>query len=134
MVQLDYYDICELFDDLIDRDKDDDLRPERIERILWEVLVDYAGNPFFLRHARTLLPVVSMGINYWLDANDLEREGTDASLQFSYVLRDAYMQVTQTVVELTRGREAMRACSLDIIRFFGATESIDAYRAKLRER
>ncbi|MCY4470299.1 MAG: hypothetical protein OXC08_16415 [Thiotrichales bacterium] len=127
---LDLWDAFEVVDDLIDKDKP--VSDERILRMLWEFAVDCPTNPFFLRHAHTLAPVLHLGVNHWIDANDLEREGTDASLRFSYILRAAYMSITQTVVELTRGREAMRECSLDIIRFFG-TETYEEYAAKIRD-
>lgn len=128
---LDFFDVCELFDDLIDKDKPID--DGRVVQALWEALVDMPGNPFFIANAGRLLPVISMGINCWLDANDLEADQDLDSLHFSYVMRAAYMQVLPTVVEIVRGREAMRAVSLDIVRFFGE-ESFSEYAGKLRSR
>ena len=128
---LDYFQACEVFDDLIDKDKP--VTEDDIIGLLWTTLVDYAGNPFFLAHAGTLIPVVHMGISTWLDANEMERKGTDDALDFSYVLRDAYTGILQTVVELSRGREAMRACSLEMWEFF-QTETKEEYVRKLKGR
>ena len=125
------WDAFEVIDDLIDADKP--VTPEDIIRMLWQLAVDCPGNPFFLAHAPTLIPVVHIGISTWLDANELERKGTDEALDFSYVLRDAYTCILQTVVELTRGRAAMRACSLEAWEFF-QTETKDEYVRKLKGR
>ena len=126
---LDFFDACELFDDLIDKDKP--ISDERVIRALWEVMVDMPGNPFFLRNAHRLIPIVSMGINAWLDANDMEGDGTEHDLHAAYVMRGAYGAITQTVIEIVRGREVMRACSLEIVRFFGA-ETFEEYAEKIR--
>lgn len=123
---LDYFDVCELFDDMVDGDKP--IESAAVERALWECLVDMPGNPFFLRYAPRLLPVVSAGINAWLDATAMEREKKD--LHWSYVLRDVYMLVVPAVIEITRGRNYMRAVSADVTRFFGK-ETYDEYAAKL---
>ena len=127
---LDYFDVCELFDDLLDKDKA--VSDARVQRALWEALVDMPGNPFFLANAATLIPVISTGVNAYLDANTLESEPVDANLHFSYVMRAVYIAALQAVVEITRGRDFMRSISVDIVRFFGS-ESYAQYKAKLME-
>ena len=125
---LDLWDAYEVVDDLIDRDKP--VGEDRIFRMLWEFAIDCPSNPFFLRNVQTLIPILHMGVNHWIDSVHLEREGSDKSLHLSFVLRDAYMSILQAVIELTRGRAVMRAISLDVFNFFGE-ESFDAYREKL---
>lgn len=128
---LDYYDVCELFDDLMDRDKS--VTDDRIERALFEALIDMPSNPFFRAHVVTLVPVVHAGVNAWLDSVDMERAATDESdeaLRLAYVMRAAYMCVTQTVIELTRGRDVMRALSREVVAFFG-TETFAEYATKI---
>jgi hypothetical protein len=77
---LSFSDLCEVFDDLIDKDKpvtDDD-----IIRTLFTALVDIPMNPFFAHYRHQLVPVVITGINAWLDANKLER-GSDNDKVFA---------------------------------------------------
>ena len=74
--------------------------------------------------------MLHLGVNAWMDANELEAIPTDDRLHKSYTLRAGFILVIQTVIELTRGRDAMRECSLDVIRFFGV-ESFEEYRSKL---
>lgn len=121
---LDMFDAVEFFDDLVDGDNPP--AEGRIVRVLWEVLVDMPANPFFHRHTTTLIPVVHAAINAWLDANDLERSGDSHSLHLSYVLRGLIMLVIPTVIELARGRDAMRACSADVVAFV-MSETFEAY-------
>ena len=126
---LDLWDAYEVVDDLVDRDKP--VSETDVFRMLWELAVDAPANPFFLKHHRELLPVMRLGINHWIDSVVLEKDGTDRSLRFSYVLRGAYMSITQTVIEITRGRDAMRATSREIIEFFGS-ETYEDYASKIR--
>ena len=129
---LDYYDLCEVIDDLADNDKC--FTTQRIERIVFTTLIDYAANPFWIQHHQVLVPVVHAGINAWLDANLLERQEDDDALHLSFVLRDNYMAVTQTVIELVSGRQVMRELSLEITKFFSACETFPEYRDKLHRR
>lgn len=126
---LDLWDAYEVVDDLVDRDKP--VSQDDIFRMLWEFAVDLPGNVFFLQNAAALLPVLRMGINCWIDATKLEADPTDHNLHISFTARAAYMQIAQTVVEITRGRDAMRACSLEIVHFFGQ-EKYDDYASKIR--
>ena len=124
---LDYFDVAELFDDLIDKDKE--ITRDRIYQALFECMVDMPNNPFFVEHRAVLIPILHMGINCWMDSNALEKRHALEGLHFSYVMRAAYMAIIQTVVELVQGRDAMRDCSLEIVEFFG-TETFAEYRAK----
>lgn len=127
---LDYFDVCELFDDLIDKDKE--ISDERVVRALWESMVDMPTNPFFRANSHILLPVISLGINYWLDANDLEKAGDDRSLHIAFVIRNVYTGITQTVIECVKGRTAMRKISHEVIDFFGI-ETLQEYMVKIKE-
>lgn len=129
---LDLSEVCEVFDDLADRDKP--VGTARLNNALWLALVEAPGNPFFHVHRATLLPVMIAGINAWQDANIMEFEKrSDSELAMSYVLRDWYMELVSVIMYLTRGREAMRAESVNVRRFFTQHESLDRYKAKLLE-
>jgi hypothetical protein len=126
---LSFSDLCEVFDDLIDKDKpvtDDD-----IIRTLFTALVDIPMNPFFAHYRHQLVPVVITGINAWLDANKLER-GSDNDKVFAYVLRDWYAELVSFVIYLTRGRHYLRTVSMDVRTFFTHHETLEQYREGLK--
>jgi hypothetical protein len=125
---VDFADTCELFDDLIDKDKP--ISDAHVVRVLFNVLTEIPLNPFFDSFKAQLVPIIITGINAWLDSNVLER-GSDNDKVFAYVLRDWYMEFISYVVYLTRGREYMRSVSLDIRSFFTHHETLDQYREKM---
>ena len=125
-------DLCEVFDDLIDGDKE--VTPADIHRTLFTALVDLPANPFFHRHASALIPVHLTGIVAWLDANRLEKSENTNDRIFGYALRDQYMDCLLMAVCLTRGRETMLKLTAEIRHFFTAHESFEAYDAKLTDR
>lgn len=125
---LSFADACELFDDLIDKDKP--IKDEHVVRVLFSLVTEMPLNPFFDRYKQQLIPILVTGINAWLDANDLER-GSQNDRVFAYVLRDWYMEFVSFVIYLTRGRDYMRSVSLQVRHFFTHHETLEAYREKL---
>jgi len=123
-----FSDACELFDDLIDKDKP--IPDDHVVRVLFVLLTEMPLNPFFDRHKTALIPVIVTGINAWLDANQLEK-GSDNDKVFSYVLRDWYAELVAFVVYLTRGRDYLREVSMDVRRFFTHHETLEQYRGEL---
>ena len=77
-------DLCEVFDDLIDGDKE--VTPADIHRTLFAALVDLPANPFFHRHTSALVPVHLTGIAAWIDANRLEKSDNTQTTGFSVML------------------------------------------------
>ena len=125
---LGFADACELFDDIIDRDKP--IEDAHAVRVLFSLLTELPLNPFFDRFKHQLIPIVITGINAWLDSNTLER-GSKNDQVFAYVLRDWYMEFVSYVIYLVRGKEYMREVSMDVRRFFTHHETLEAYREKL---
>lgn len=125
---VDFADACELFDDLIDRDRE--IEADHVTRVLFNLLTELPLNPFFDKWKGQLIPLIITGINAWLDANALENGDANDKV-FAYVLRDWYMEFVSFVIYLTRGRDAMRAVSLEVRRFFTHHETLDQYREKL---
>jgi hypothetical protein len=121
-------DICEVFDDLIDKDKP--VTDADIVRTLFVALTELPMNPFFDRYKGQLVPVIVTGINAWLDANVLEK-GSPNDRVFSYVLRDWYAEIIAYVIYLCRGREYMRSVSMEVRSFFTHHETLEQYREKL---
>lgn len=123
-----FSDACELFDDLIDKDKP--IEDAHVTRVLFSLFTELPLNPFFDRYKQQLIPILVTGINAWLDANKLER-GTENDKVFAYVLRDWYMEFVSYVIYLLRGRDYMREVSMDVRNFFTHHETLEAYREKL---
>ena len=126
---LTFFDMCEVFDDLIDKDKP--VTDEDIIRTLFSALVDIPMNPFFAYHRTSVVPVIITGINAWLDANKLET-GSENDKVFSYVLRDWYAELVSFVIYLTRGREYLRTVSMDVRTFFTHHETLEQYKEGLK--
>jgi hypothetical protein len=125
---VDLGDTAELFDDIIDGDKDPD--PAHATRVLFKVLTEIPMNPFFERFKGQLVPILVTGINAWLDSNTLEK-GDENDQVFAYVLRDWYMEFVSFVIYLLRGRDYMRSVSMEVRSFFTHHETLDEYRDKL---
>ncbi len=124
----DFSDTCELFDDLIDKDKP--ISDGHVVRVLFKVLTEMPLNPFFDHYKAQLIPIIVTGINAWLDANDLEH-GDDNDKVFAYVLRDWYMEFVAYIIYLVRGRDYMRAVSLDVRHFFTHYETLGEYLERM---
>ena len=114
----------EFFDDLIDKDKP--ISDEWIVGMMYKLLIDMHVNPFFTRYKSELVPIMSVAINAWLDANQLEK-GTDTQVSRAYVLRDLTLEILLHSIQLVRGRDYMRSVSLAVREFF-LHESLDEYR------
>ena len=123
-----FFDFCEVIDDLWDGDKD--VTKADLTRILFVILTEFPINPFFDRFKHQLIPVMVTGINAWLDANELEKGGENDRV-FSYVLRDWYAELIAFVIYLTRGREYLRAVSMDVRVFFTHHETLEQYKEDL---
>ena len=121
---VDFADIYELFDDLIDKDKP--IEDAHVIRVLFKALIEYPMNPFFDRNKVHLMPIIVTGLNAWLDANDLEKRERDDKV-LAFVLRTIYAELIFYIIYLTRGRDYLRSVSLDVREFFTRTETIDEY-------
>jgi hypothetical protein len=121
-------DAAELFDDMIDKDKD--IPDEHVIRVLFSTWTELPVNPFFDQFKHQLIPVMVTGINAWLDANTLEK-GSHNDQVFAYVLRDWYAELVAFVIYLTRGRDYMRQVSMDVRKFFTHHETLEQYKDAL---
>lgn len=126
---LQFSDTCELFDDIIDRDKP--IEDGQAVRVLFALLTEMPLNPFFDKYKAMLIPVIVTGINAWLDANDLEK-GSANDKAMAYMLRDWCCELINYVIYLTRGKDYMRQVSLEVRRFFMHDESLEEYREALK--
>ncbi|MFG6524496.1 hypothetical protein [Sulfitobacter sp. M23508] len=125
---LQFFDLCEVIDDLWDGDKE--VTKADLTRILFAVMTELPLNPFFANYRNELAAVMITGINAWLDANELE-QGSENDKVFSYVLRDWYAELIAFVIYLTRGRDYMRAVSMEVRQFFTHHETLEQYKEDL---
>jgi hypothetical protein len=124
-----FADACELFDDMIDKDKP--VEDAHVIRVLFSLITELPLNPFFDAYKAQLIPILVTGINAWLDSNELEK-GDENEQVFAYVLRDWYMEFVSFVIYLVRGRDYMREVSMDVRYFFTHHETLEAFREKLK--
>ena len=123
-------DVCEVWDDLIDRDKK--VLPSDINRAFWTTLVDIPLNPFFDRYKQSIVPILITGMNAWIDSTTMEH-GERNDRVFAYVLRDWYVEFVAFIICLLRGREYLWENSMEIRRFFTHHETLEQYMEKLNE-
>jgi len=125
---LDYSDAVELWDDLIDGDKEVD--QQQVMRVFTNLLTTMPLNPFFNQHKTVFIPLIQASINAWFDSLNLEK-GSDNDKAMAYMLRWYSHEAFIYTIFLTRGYEYMRSVSLEVRRFFTGHESLDEYRRKL---
>lgn len=119
--------VAEIWDDMIDKDRI--ITDQEINDAFRQILVSLPMNPFFDRYKSALIPIMNVGINTWIDSNELEKRGTYNDFVQAYVLRDWYVELISSVIEITRGYNYMRSVSLAIRDFFSAHESFEDYRS-----
>lgn len=107
--------IAELWDDLIDKDKE----PSRqeIDAVFWNALVTFPCNEFFNKHRSFLMPLIVQAINAYHDSVELEKGGKD-DRAYALTLRLVALQMCPMIVMLKKGYPAARAVSLDMWKFF----------------
>ena len=142
---IDFYTVCEYFDDCYD--KDNELDEHRTVRILQKCLVDIPSNNFFQMHSHILIPQISFVITLWQGANWLElfaeeffeakndkkkkineawQKAAFHNLHRSFTLRNVYAMIVITVIELVRGRDVAKNYITPVMDFFGG-ESMKEY-------
>jgi hypothetical protein len=125
---LDYSDAVELWDDLIDKDKEID--EQQVMRVFTNLLTAMPLNPFFNQHKSVFIPLIQASINAWFDSLNLEK-GSDNDKAMAYMLRWYSHEAFIYTIFITRGYDYMRSVSLEVRRFFTGHESLDEYRRKL---
>ena len=117
----------ELFDDLVDRDKE--ISEAQIFSLIMSLWVKLPFNSFWNAHKGFLMPVLLMSINAWQDANVLEKgEGSDQV--YAYVFRNLTLQVLPMVIFILHGEQRMRELSLEMHRFFTGHETYEQYKGE----
>lgn len=96
----------QIFDDMADGDFPD---RDKLTDAICDTLVNMPSNPFFLRHADTLLPLLAVAILKWKASDEAEREGKVNETTF--VWRAGFYDIVLAVIQLTHGQQAaLDAC------------------------
>ena len=120
---LNLFQIAEVWDDLIDRDKPID--DSDINDAFTRALLVLPTDPFYAQNQSFLHPLMVAGINSWLDANTLERYKDANWRGWAFFLRDWYMELVNACMFIIGGWEHMRAHSLEARMFFQAEAMAD---------
>lgn len=111
------------FDDVAD---DDDVLRADLDATIWNVLVAMPQNPFFARHAGTLLPVLGTMVLKWQASDRVERDGQADARSFNW--RAGYYELILVAVQLIHGASAAASVAHKVLGMYG--ESLDSYLAE----
>lgn len=111
------------FDDVAD---DDEVLRADLDATIWNVLVAMPQNPFFARHAGTLLPLLGTMVLKWQASDRVERDGQADARSFTW--RAGYYELILVAVQLIHGASAAVSVAHKVLGMYG--ESLDSYLAE----
>lgn len=111
------------FDDYADGDQ---VERHALDATIWNTLVAMPQNPFFARHAASLLPVVGTAILKWQASDCAERDGSADARSFTW--RAGYYELVLLAVQLTHGPAAAISVAHKVLGMYG--ENLDSYLAE----
>jgi len=114
----------EVFDDYVDQDRT--VSKSDMTRAVFGALYHIPANPFFNAHRGTLLPIMFLFVNAWLDSNELA-DGGESEKALAYTLKGLGVEVLLACIGITRGTDYLRTVSADIRRAFMAHQSFADY-------
>ncbi len=128
------FNVSQVLDDLIDKDKpvtDDD-----IFNSFWECLIEIPKNPFYLKHAPTLVPMMQVFMVDYYDSVVLERaekvnkQKNDHGKNIAFTLRDSIGSIITHCAYLVGGYQHMIEMSAEV-RLVIFDESLENYKESL---
>jgi hypothetical protein len=102
--------VCELWDDLTDKDKD--ITQADVDQAFWHALVTLPNNEFFNTNKSFFVPLILQVINGWKDSVVMEG-GSAEDRAYALTLRYLGLQLAPMIVTVLRGHDAARAMSVD---------------------
>lgn len=128
------FNISQVMDDLVDKDKPvaDDL----IMKTFWDCLIEVPKNPFYMRHAPTLIPLMQVFLVDYRDSVLLERneklddEMKDHGKNIAFVLRDSVGSIVTHCAYLVGGYDHMAQIQ-EKVRLIIFDESLEQYKEGL---
>lgn len=121
--------IAEVWDDIVDGATP---TADRVNRAFQTALIGLEFNPFYQRHKGMILPIVMVGINAWLDANELERREGKRYRMAAFFLRNTAYEVASIIATCALGWDGMRKISLPMREFF-SHETYDEWEHRHQE-
>jgi len=121
--------VAHVWDDLIDADKA--VAATQINDAFHAATVGLLSNPFVQRHAAAIWPVLEVSILNWHGANQLEKIGTDHTLQVAHVTRCAVGDVAVLAASLIHGHARAAELAAEI-RMLVQQDSLEDYMADIR--
>lgn len=123
-------DIANLWDDLVDRDKE--VGVEDVNRVMWEALVAIPMNPFYRQHIDALQPAIQSFILSWHMANDLASTDYEGRV-ISHVERYSICNIMNLIAMLIAGPEHARNWA-PTLRRMGQRDTLAEYLHELEKR
>lgn len=111
------------FDDVAD---DDEVLRADLDATIWNTLVAMPQNPFFARHAGTLLPLLGTMVLKWQASDRVERDKQADARSFTW--RAGYYELVLAAVQLAHGPAAAMSVAHKVLSLYG--ESLDSYLAE----
>ncbi len=128
------FNVSQVLDDLIDKDKE--ITDEEIFKSYWLCLIDLPSNPFYIKHAPMLVPLMQAFMVDYRDSVTLERaknynaQNNDHGKNIAFTLRDSIGSVVTHCALMVGGYDHMAAVSAQI-RLFIFDESLEDYKEAL---
>lgn len=120
--------ISEIWDDLIDKDRE--LSAAEINNAFMNAVVNLRLNPFYRQHESWILPVIVVGINAWMDANELEKSTEVDKRALSFYVRNYCYEVCSVCAFCAGGFDWLRSISNEM-RLFAQHESYFSWEKKI---
>lgn len=108
------YQAIQLFDDIADGDK---IERTDLNAVIWNSLVGFHQNTFFLQNSHHLIPVIATAIMKW-QASDKVEHNAQADAK-SFVWRASYYDVVMAVVLIQHGPASAVELSDSVIQLYG---------------
>lgn len=108
--------VSETWDDLVDQDKP--VAREQIDAAFSIVLIRLQNNPFFLQYQTQFMIGTMIGVNAWMDANQLETVQAPKERALAFYIRNYCYEVVSIAAFCAGGWDWLREISLEMRMFF----------------
>lgn len=114
------YSMAQTFDDYADGD---DVSRERLDSLILDSFITAPMNPFFIQHASSLWPLITITILKWQASDKMERSGKANAM--SFVWRAGLYDVILFVYAICHGQKAAIKNADTIMQMYG--EKLEDY-------
>jgi len=123
-----YFRVCQIWDDLIDKDKD--LSDSQINNAFIEAMIEMPNNLFFQHYRVYLTPIMLNGILDWQASVSMERTEDEHQKMVAYTLRDSFNNIVLHCAYLIGGKGWVESINHDY-RLAVFDEPLESYKEKL---